>query len=282
MVSCGPFPALIPGPTPIAWASAFMIFAYLDEFGHIGPFFSRGHARHNTSPVFGLAGVLLPEQSIRPFATFFLQKKAALLREDPTRGGRPFYEWEKKGTNLFTAKSVLRYPTVRGAMFTLLNEVHRQGGHTFYYGREKFRCIEDGNPIGLYKTVLAYAIRRIDAYCAGIGQNFIVVLDQNSARRELLETAAKTMFGASPARHLSSPPFEVESCLNQNMQAADWVSAVVGRIFSRRLDPEGFDDYAAYDAYFWDRLQATSTHSEIYVRRRRSSAVASHGPPDPS
>lgn len=262
--------ALIPGPTPTAWASAFMIFAYLDEFGHIGPYFARDHARHNTSPVFGLSGILLPEASIRPFATFFLQKKSALLAQDPTRMDRPFYTWEKKGTNLFTAKSATRYPAVREAMFSILNELRRRGGRTFYYGREKFRGVEDGNPTGLYKTVLAHAIRRIDTYCAEIGQNFVIVLDENSARRDLLETAAKTMFGDPPARHLASPPFQVESDLNQNMQAADWISAVFGRVLNHRLDPEGFDDCAAYQAYFWDRLDALSTHSEVYVRRARS------------
>jgi hypothetical protein len=30
--------------------------AYLDEFGHDGPFISRNHEKHNTSPVFGLGG----------------------------------------------------------------------------------------------------------------------------------------------------------------------------------------------------------------------------------
>ena len=35
-------------------------FAYLDEFGHIGPYLGRHHPRHNDSPVFGFAGLVLP------------------------------------------------------------------------------------------------------------------------------------------------------------------------------------------------------------------------------
>lgn len=193
----------------------------------------------------------------------FFRRNPALLAQDPTRQDRPFYAREKKGTNLFTAKSITRYPAIRGAMFTLLNEVRLSGGRTFYYGREKIRGTEDGNPTGLYKTVLAHAIRRIDAYCAEIGRNFVVVLDENSARKDLLETAAKTMFGDPPARYLASPPFEVESYLNQNMQAADWVSAVVGRICNHRLDPDGFSECTAYTTYFSDRLIETSVSSQI-------------------
>ena len=29
--------------------------AYLDEFGHVGPYISRSDPRHNDSPVFGFA-----------------------------------------------------------------------------------------------------------------------------------------------------------------------------------------------------------------------------------
>ena len=37
---------------------------YLDEFGHIGPFVSRDHPSHKTSPVFGLGGFVLPSDRI--------------------------------------------------------------------------------------------------------------------------------------------------------------------------------------------------------------------------
>ena len=40
-------------------------FAYLDEFGHVGPYLSRMDRTHNDSPVFGLAGFVLPSQEIR-------------------------------------------------------------------------------------------------------------------------------------------------------------------------------------------------------------------------
>jgi len=45
-------------------------------------------------------------------------------------------------------------------------------------------------------------------------QNFALVIDEHSAKKELLECAAKTMYGTNPARKLVSPPFEVESYLN--------------------------------------------------------------------
>ena len=44
--------------------------AYLDEFGHVGPYIDRTHPRHNDSPVFGLAGFVLPLDEVRGFATW--------------------------------------------------------------------------------------------------------------------------------------------------------------------------------------------------------------------
>lgn len=252
-----------------------MIFVFLDEFGHNGPYFSRSHPRHNTSPVFGLAGYLMPESSVRNFGSFFINRKRDLLNEEITRSGKHAYEWEKKGTNYFTANSIRKYPKVRSGMFRMLNEIKSTNGKLFYYGREKRRETEEVNPNGLYKTIFAHAIRQLDAYCNSINQNFVIVMDENSVRRELLETAAKTMFGAEPIKRLLSPPFEVESHLNQNIQAADWIATIVGRLWNFRLDPEGFGDYAAYETYFWQRVHNNTTHSTVMKRPRQKIAASS-------
>ena len=44
-------------------------FACLDEFGHVGPYVSRTDPHHNDSPVFGLAGFVLPVGEVRGFGT---------------------------------------------------------------------------------------------------------------------------------------------------------------------------------------------------------------------
>jgi hypothetical protein len=250
-----------------------MIFAYLDEFGHVGPFFGRHHPTHNTSPIFGLAGILLPEAAVRPFATFFLQHKRHLLAADIDKSGKQGYEWEKKGTNLFTAKSLERYPAIRQSMFSLINRIKKDNGRIFYSGRQKIYDREDLNANGLYATVFAHAIRQIDSYCRSIDENYILIVDENSARKELLETAAKTMFGKDPTRKLLSPPFEVESYLNQNIQAADWISSIVGRMWNSKIDPDGFGNYVQYQKYFWDRLHSAATHSSVMTRAKQ------HTPP---
>ncbi|MFN3688715.1 DUF3800 domain-containing protein [Salinarimonas sp.] len=246
-----------------------MIFAYLDEFGHIGPWYGADHPKHNTSPVFGVAGILLPEQAVRGFSGHFLNRKTDLLDFEIRRADKQPYEWEKKGANLFTARSILKYPNIRSTAFRIINHVEACGGRIFYYGREKWSQTEDVNPNGLYKTIFANSIRRIDRFCNRINQNFVVVIDQHAARPILLRSATQTMFGNAPAMRLASPPFEVESHLNQNIQAADWIAAIVGRIWSFRFAPQDFAHLQPYETYFWSRLHRLTVQSTVERATRR-------------
>ena len=72
--------------------------AYLDEFGHIGPYIGRDHHSHNDSPVFGLAGFILPLDEVRGFATWFFQRKCDLLDFEIKQAGEHPAVWEKKGS----------------------------------------------------------------------------------------------------------------------------------------------------------------------------------------
>jgi hypothetical protein len=93
-----------------------------------------------------------------------------------------------------------------------------------------------------------------------------MVVDEHSARKQLLITASKTMFGEVPATHLLSPPFEVESYINQNIQAADWVAAIIGRLWAYELRPLEYADHLDFRKYFWQRLHQVSTHSTVLPR----------------
>ena len=85
---------------------ALLYIAYLDEFGHIGPYLGRNHPKHNASPVFGLAGMVLPYDRIRAFGSFFFQLKCRLLDFEIKRDGVHPAQWEKKGSSLYTTHNV--------------------------------------------------------------------------------------------------------------------------------------------------------------------------------
>jgi hypothetical protein len=245
-----------------------MFFVYLDEFGHVGPFISRQSERFNENPVFGLGGIILPHTAVRPFATRFLKLKEHVFKDDIAKARTIAQKWEKKGSDIFRPKALERYPAIRTCGFRLINTIRDAGGKIFYNGREKISNNLEVNSMGLYTTVLSHTIRRLNEYFTHINESFAIVVDEHSARPELLECAQKTMFSReNPAKHLLSPPFEVESYLDQNIQAADWIAAIIGRLWAYEISPGEYSDHAGCRAYYWDRVHQVAQQSLVMRRK---------------
>ncbi len=246
-----------------------MHLAFLDEFGHIGPYVSRGHASYNQSPVFGLSGYIIPHDKARNFATFFFQLKSWMLARELKQVAVHPATWEKKGSDLFTTKNVRKYKRLGEGFNRLVSRLIEDKAVFFYYGREKYQSPEASKASGLYNTVLSHTIRRCDRHICSRQSQFLMILDQHKDRIKLLETSAKTMFGSSPARSLIEPPFHVESHLYQTIQVADWISTVVGRAFAYRTRPHDFPEWDWADKLFSTSVERHCKHSSLWRPRHR-------------
>ena len=242
-------------------------FAYLDEFGHVGPYVSRTDPRHNDSPVFGLAGFVLPAAEVRGFGTWFFQRKCQLLGPDIQRSGKHPAQWEKKGSRLFTANNVRRYPRVRGMADRLLNKIERLGGFVFYVGVRKTASPALHNSDRLYTRVLLEAIKRIDQFCAldcNPPGNFVLVLDEHTLRPALITEVSRSMYGGPERRRrLIEPLFHLESDRYQTVQAADWIAALVGRLGAIWAREEEFPENLVFRRHFEHRINRISRRSGI-------------------
>lgn len=245
-----------------------MFFVFLDEFGHIGPFISRKDPSHNTSPVFGVGGIILPEQAVRKFSSAFLQLKSAFFDDEISNSRKIAQIWEKKGTDIFKPRPLEKYTERRRLGFRLINQVTAFGGSVFYHGREKTIGKLDGNSVGLYTTIFGYTIRKLNSHFRNLNENFIIVLDQHSSRKELLVCASKTIYGRNPAKRMLCPPFEVESHVNQPIQAADWICAILGRLWAHELQAHQYEDHEKTRNYYWDRIHDASISSSNVTLRR--------------
>ena len=242
-------------------------FAYLDEFGHIGPYVGREDLRYRESPVFGLAGFVLPVETVRGFGSWFFQRKCELLAFEIERSGEHPALWEKKGSSLYTVTDVTRYPELRRFTNRLFNKIERLGGFVFYVGVRKTAAPGDHNANRLYARVFLEAIKRIDDYCdedCDPAKEFVLILDEHEQRSELLTEAAKSMYGRRERRrHLVEPPFHLESHRYQTVQAADWIAGLVGRLGAIWADPEAWPENEPFRRYFEHRLNRVSRRSGI-------------------
>lgn len=241
--------------------------AYLDEFGHIGPYVDRTDPKFKESPVFGLAGLVLPMKEVRGFGTWFFQRKCELLDFEIKRAGVHPAIWEKKGASLYTVTNVTRYRELRQTTNRLLNKIESVGGFVFYVGIRKNLAPEKHNPNFLYNRILLEAIKRIDSFCdedCHPKGHFILALDEHDQRQNLITAAARSMYGAGqPRKRLVEPPFQLESHRYQTIQAADWIAGLVGRIGAYWSDPEAYPDYKIFADYFEHRLHRASKRSGI-------------------
>ncbi len=142
-----------------------MYFAYLDEFGHDGPFVSRNHVKHSTSPVFGLAGFVMPADNVRHFGSWVFQNKCRLFQWEIDRSQKPAWEWEKKGSRFYTVRNIKQYYHLRNFTIRFLKTIKSFGGFVFYFGRKKTKPPEIHDSTALYTSVLRESIKRINEFC---------------------------------------------------------------------------------------------------------------------
>ena len=96
--SCPLSEARVPGAGfRVSGGRRVTFFAYLDEFGHIGPYVGREDLRYRESPVFGLAGFVLPVETVRGFGSWFFQRKCELLAFEIERSGEHPALWGEEG-----------------------------------------------------------------------------------------------------------------------------------------------------------------------------------------
>ena len=250
-------------------------FAYLDEFGHIGPFISRTDPKHSTSPVFGFAGIVLPVNEVRNFSMYFYKLKCRLLEwEIQNRTQIPAYQWEKKGAALYTVRNIEEYEELRRATFRLINKIKSYGGFVFYNGIEKEPPSKEHATEGLYLSVLRDSIRRIGSYCLNNEATFSMLLDsidsdEPGARRKFrlegIKVAGIEMFGSHSysSRTLLEPPYQLESHLYQNLQCADWFCGLLGRYLAYTVLPDQYSDYKIVSKYFGWRIQGALKVSSL-------------------
>lgn len=248
---------------------------YLDEFGHIGPFFSREHERFNDSPVFGLAGMLLPSEQVRDFAVLFYKLKCKLLAWDLAHknpGNLPAYRWEKKGSAVYTVVNVEKYRELRNATNRLINAILNAGGKIFYVGEHKAEGVEFDSA-ELYRRQLIRAIRKVDRFCIQNQATFVCLLDEQKAgdrwRESNVEACTLAMFEQDPqqekCRTLIEPPMQAESHLFQTLQCADWICGLIGRLAAFKAKADEYEDWEIFEKYFLERIQRGALEgSEIY------------------
>lgn len=213
-----------------------LLIAYLDEFGHVGPYIAPDHRKFFHNPVFGYAGIVVPSTAVRAFGARFERVKEREFRSEIHASGRHPRRWEKKGAEIFTTGSYERYPERVDFITDLAEYATRLGGRLFFYGEVKplGSPAESGETAAVRtKKALTETVRRLCDYAESRGEDLLVVLDEGGPMpREEAITAMAQFIYSSPdpkMKRILEVPMQLESHRYGSMQYADWLCAVLSR-----------------------------------------------------
>lgn len=221
-----------------------MLLAYLDEFGHGGPFVDSSHKRFHHHPVFGYAGFVIPAHNVRVFGGKFAAEKKRMFRSEVVAAGKNINQWEKKGAEIFTTGSYERFPKRAGRIAGLVQELSKVGGRVFFYGQVK--------PVGTEKETLESAsersshhlrqtINRLSSYADSKDSDILIFLDSVDLkpRQDAVAAMAGHLYGSRDPKlkRVVEVPMQLESHLYGLTQFADWLAAVVSRTTHYHFTP---------------------------------------------
>ncbi|MGK8491881.1 DUF3800 domain-containing protein [Nocardia asiatica] len=220
-----------------------MLLAYIDEIGETGAFVARDHDRYKTSPAFGYAGFLIPEDKARPFGGMFTRAKQELFKTELEAAEHPG-RWERKGASIFRPTTPESFPQQLRVFGGLVRQLRQFGGVLFYYVDEK--------PIGTPRqtnldtdqretAAMRETLNRIARHANKHDQNVLVMIDQinEKTRAQRLPVMYSHILGRAgdypEMARIAEPPMHIDSVLSSNIQFADWIAACVTRAIEYQL-----------------------------------------------
>jgi hypothetical protein len=192
------------------------------------------------SPVFGLGGFIMPADNARAFSAWFHWFKKTYFAYEIKKTGVESFHWEKKGSSLFKTHGVLKYRGTNFRIFqTVINKMRKFGGFLLYTGMFKYKCPGTHDSTSFYMAEVTEIHKRVHHFCETRSAKAIIVIDQCGGanfRTETVDTSAQSIFGSAEYSSIIEPIFQAESHLYQNLQCADWICAVLSRVYMYEYD----------------------------------------------
>jgi hypothetical protein len=246
---------------------------YLDEFGHVGPYISKDHPKHNTHPIFGLGGFVLPASKVRSFSTFFFELKKHLFdrhdipkaRKKARLAGEEFKlsTWERKGSKQYSVGNMQNHKReLTGSTNRIINRITKDGGFLFYVGQAKHLGVDKHNPEATYIDSLKEMIKRLDDEFKSQDAQFLILMDDHPTSTLIVKKALYQMH-QNGRYQLIEAPLQVDSKLYQTIQCADWLCAIYGKLQYYKAEPNAVPKYEVFEKYFGDRVGRAKNRSNV-------------------
>jgi hypothetical protein len=263
-----------------------VLLAYIDEIGEPGPYVAKDHAKFNTNPVFGYAGLVVPDAGARRLGEIFTHEKRTLFAREIEAAEHPG-RWERKGSDIFTANAWTSHRSQVRVFRGLIGRLGTLGGRVFYYADQKEKGTRNQVRMDDQEreaSAMRETMNRLCRYAEQQEDNLLVLMDQVNEKERYRRTAATYahVFARSKdwqeMKRVVEPPMHIDSALSSNIQLADWIAAAVSRAIDYQLEPnsrfawipsalgERFRQQITYESKLrlWQSSAKDLNHHEIF------------------
>lgn len=157
-----------------------MLLAYIDETGEPGAYISSEHPKYRTSPAFGYAGFVIPEEAAWDFGARFQREKRVLFATEIAEAEHPG-RWERKGASIFRPRVPENFPQQIRVFNALVRRLRDRHGYLFYYADEKPIGTPKQtrlNPVERESQAMAETLNRLARHADRRNSNILVMIDQ--------------------------------------------------------------------------------------------------------
>lgn len=261
-----------------------MLVAYLDEFGHIGPYIpdSKKYRHH---PIFGYGGFIIPAEGIRSFGATFERLKDQHFGSEIAAANAHPRRWEKKGSELFSDGNwSSNGRSVRRHVRHLAKELRVADGGFFFYGEVKPEGAEKVTGVSSAdrsRSTLKSTIRHLANYAEWRNDTIMILMDQvnNSERSEAISSMASFIYSKDTpenTRRVVEVPMQIESIRYGAMQFADWYCALLSRATEKKfVNEDKFNWAPEFFKTISCEVGAVDRKSRIWIPDRQLAISAS-------
>jgi hypothetical protein len=166
--------------------------------------------------------------------------------------GNKFRQKEKKGRLVFPGDAFSenknseerRQFTSTGHRFLKIVEKH--GGLIFYSGMKKFEEHEKHDSKKLQLACLRKAFATLNRACEAQNKDFLILFDEHQTHLQKINFINSIYLDPKSKTKIADYPYDLKSDMYNNIQAADWVCALLGRIWSYKADNEEWGTHSQY------------------------------------
>ena len=145
------------------------------------------------------------------------------------------------------------------------------GGEIVYYGMEKYLPVSKHDSRKMHLACAREIFRRVNSNAVQTDKKYLLVFDEHSLHGDRVDLAS-TVFKneASGNIYTLDHPYALTSKFHKCIQLADWISAILGRIYQYEVESKVWEENKIYHKKLKSTIARMTSNYSYFKARQKS------------